>query len=93
MARQNTSSKRFGARYGSKTRRNVDEAEKRDAECEECGAKLEREAIGIWKCEGCGKKVTGGSYKPDTGAEEMLDKALQVETEELEAAKEQIEGE
>ncbi|PSH01431.1 MAG: 50S ribosomal protein L37ae [Nanohaloarchaea archaeon SW_10_44_10] len=92
MPRQNSSSKRFGARYGSKTRRNVDEAEKRDSVCEECGEELEREAAGIWKCTGCGKKTAGGAYRADTGAEEMLDKALQVGTEELEEAQEIVEG-
>jgi large subunit ribosomal protein L37Ae len=88
----NKSSKRFGSRYGSKIRKNVDEAEKRDGVCPECESELERGAAGIWKCKGCGKKFTGGAYKPDTGAEEMLDKALQVGTEELEQAQEKIEG-
>lgn len=92
MPRKNSSSKRFGARYGSKTRRNVDEAEKRNSKCKECGEKLTREAAGIWKCRGCGKKVSGGSYKADTGAEEMLNKALQVGTEELEEAQDIVEG-
>ncbi|MFT4892668.1 MAG: ribosomal protein eL43 [Candidatus Nanohaloarchaea archaeon] len=92
MPRKNSSSKRFGSRYGSKTRRNVDEAEKRDSKCGECGEELERQAAGIWECTGCGKKISGGSYRADTGAEEMLDKALQVGTEELEEAQEIVEG-
>lgn len=92
MPRKNKSSKRFGSRYGSKIRKNVDEAESRDNyKCPECGGKLEREAAGVWKCKSCNTKMTGGAYKPDTGAKEMLKKALQVETEELEAAKEAIE--
>lgn len=84
MPRKNKSSKRFGARYGSKTRRNVDEAEERDD-------RFERVSAGVWKDKETGEKFAGGAYKPDTGAEEMLDKALQVGTEELEAAKEKIE--
>ncbi len=84
MARKNKSSKRFGSRYGRKIRENVDEAESRED-------KYERVAPGVWKDKETGKKFTGGAYKPDTGAEEILKKALQVETEELEEAKEAIE--
>lgn len=86
MPRKNTSSKRFGARYGSKTRRNVDEAEKKEEG-------FERVAAGVWKDKETGRKVAGGAYRTDTGAEETLNKALQVSTEELEEAKEQIEDE
>ena len=82
---KNRSSKRFGARYGSRIRKNVDEAEK-DYE------DFERVAAGIWKNKETGEKIAGGAFKPETGATEMLNKALKVETEELEAAKEQIEG-
>ncbi|MFB6190334.1 MAG: 50S ribosomal protein L37ae [Candidatus Nanohaloarchaea archaeon] len=85
-------SKRFGARYGSKIRKNVDAAETGGGECPECGAELERKASGIWKCMDCGSKVAGGAYRQDTGAEESLRRALQVGTEELEEAKEAVEG-
>ncbi|MFB6158755.1 MAG: 50S ribosomal protein L37ae [Candidatus Nanohalobium sp.] len=90
----NKSSKRFGSRYGSRVRKNVDEAEERDYSCPECGNDLDRDAAGIWSCEKCGRKFAGGSYKPDTGAGEMLQKALELEEgiEELEEAKEEIEG-
>jgi len=84
MPRKNASSKRFGSRYGNRIRKNVDEAEQKDEE-------YERIAAGIWKHRETGEVVAGGAYKPDTGAEELLTKALQVETEELEKAKEQIE--
>lgn len=80
----NNPSKRFGSRYGAKIRKNVDEAESHDD-------RYERVASGIWKDKETGKKFAGGAFKPDTGAEEILQKALQVETEELEEAKEQIE--
>ncbi len=83
---KNRSSKRFGARYGSKIRQNVDEAEK-----EHEG--YERIAAGIWKDKETGEKVAGGAYRPDTGAQEILNKALKVDTEELEEAKERIEDE
>lgn len=84
MPKKNKSSKRFGARYGAKIRKNVDEAESHDD-------RYERVASGIWKDKETGEKFAGGAFKPDTGAEEMLNKALQVETEELEEAKEAIE--
>lgn len=83
---KNKSSKRFGARYGSKIRKNVDEAEAKDD-------RYERVAAGIWKDKETGKKFAGGAFRPDTGADEIMEKALKVETEELEAAKEQIEDE
>ena len=84
----NKSSKRFGARYGSRIRKNVDKAEQKHEG-------YERVAAGIWKDKETGKKVAGGAFKPDTGAEEILDKALKsgvkVELEELEEAKEELE--
>lgn len=83
---QRKSSKRFGSRYGSKIRQNVDEAESRDD-------RYERIAAGIWLDKETGKKFAGGAFKPDTGADKIMEKALKVETEELEAAKEQIEDE
>ena len=86
MPRKNKSSKRFGSRYGSKIRRNVDEAESRDK-------RYERVAAGIWIDKETGKKFAGGAYRPDTGADDIMEKALKVETEELELAKEAIEEE
>lgn len=88
---EGTPSKRFGARYGSKTRQNVDAAETGEGECPDCGEELERQASGIWVCSGCDRKVAGGAYEQDTGAEESLRRALQVGTEELEEAKEAVE--
>lgn len=84
MPRKNKSSKRFGARYGNKIRKNVDEAE-------ETPEGYKRVAAGVWIEKETGKKVAGGAYDVDTGAEETMKKALQVETEELEEAKEAIE--
>ncbi|MFB6244979.1 MAG: hypothetical protein ABEJ03_01390 [Candidatus Nanohaloarchaea archaeon] len=84
MARKNASSRRFGSRYGSKTRENVDEAESSEEG-------YERVSAGVWKDSETGRKIAGGAYRVDTGAEETMKKALQVETEELEEAKEEIE--
>jgi len=83
---QRKSSKRFGSRYGNKIRQNVDEAEAKDD-------RYERIAAGIWLDKETGEKFAGGAFRPDTGADEIMEKALKVETEELEAAKEQIEDE
>lgn len=82
---ENRSSKRFGSRYGNRIRKNVDEAEK--------GVEgYKRVAAGIWKDKKTGEVVAGGSFKKDTGAKEMLNKALELEggPEELEEAKEEI---
>lgn len=94
MPEKNRSSKRFGARYGNRIRKNVDEAESRHENCPECESSLERTAAGVWQCEKCGRKFTGGSYKFDTGAKEQLQKALELDEgfEELEEAKEEIES-
>jgi ribosomal protein L37AE/L43A len=85
----NSSSKRFGPRYGNRIRKNVDEAESSPEG-------FERVAAGIWRDED-GRKVAGGAFDRDTGAQEILDKALksgpQVEVEELKEAKEELEDE
>ncbi|MFB6191283.1 MAG: hypothetical protein ABEJ64_02550, partial [Candidatus Nanohaloarchaea archaeon] len=80
-------------RYGNKIRKNVDAAETGTGECPDCGEELERRASGIWECNSCDRKVAGGAYEQDTGAEESLRRALQVGTEELEEAKEAVEDE
>ncbi len=79
------SSKRFGARYGNRIRKNVDEAEAEDEN-------FERVSAGIWKNKETGEIVTGGAYKPDTGANQLMKKALKTdgEIEELEEAKEEL---
>lgn len=79
-------SKRFGSRYGNRIRKNVDEAEKKDDE-------YERISAGVWKHKETGKIVAGGAYTPETGAKQMMKKALntEVEVEELEQAKEELE--
>lgn len=90
MSEARTSGK-FGPRYGAKVRRNYDQTTEYDDQCPECGAdRIEKESSAIWICGKCGEKFAGGAYEPDSGAAEMLDRALQVETEELEAAKEEL---
>ncbi|MFC7166816.1 50S ribosomal protein L37ae [Halospeciosus flavus] len=69
-ARTTGSSGRFGARYGRVARRRVSEIESdknADHTCPECGAeKVGRAGTGIWTCEKCGYKFTGGAYRPET---------------------------
>jgi large subunit ribosomal protein L37Ae len=88
------SSKRFGSRYGSRIRKNVDEAEERDYECPECGSEVDRNTAGVWECTKCGQKFAGGAYSFETGAQEMIQKALELDEglEELEEAKEEVDA-
>lgn len=88
------SSKRFGSRYGSRIRKNVDEAEERDYKCPECGSDVDRNTAGVWECTKCDKKFAGGAYSFETGAQEMIQKALELDEglEELEEAKEEVDA-
>lgn len=62
--------KRFGSRYGSKPRKEVDEIEKKKKQsyrCPRCTKKtLEWESFGVWKCRSCGLKLAGGAWTPIT---------------------------
>jgi ribosomal protein L37AE/L43A len=53
--------------------------------------KLKRVAPGVWKDTKTGKKVAGGAYDADTGAEKRIQKAIREGTEELEEAQERLE--
>ncbi len=60
--------------------------------CPECSReRLQRESAGIWKCKACGKKITGGAFKSDTGAVDRIEKTLGKEFEELEEEFEEVE--
>lgn len=77
------SSKRFGSRYGKGIRNKVSDIEKDQKDehkCPNCGSeKLKRESTGVWKCKKCEEKVAGGAWKPKTGAEKIMEKALKKE--------------
>ncbi len=59
---------RFGSRYGRRPKLRVSKIEKISKgtyECPSCHKNgLKRESFGIWKCKKCGKKITGGAFKP-----------------------------
>lgn len=78
MAKEKSkSSKRFGSRYGKKTRDNIAEAEegyKKTRKCPECGKeRLKRISSGIWECKSCGAKIAGGAFSPTTETAEILE--------------------
>ncbi len=55
---------KYGSRYGSKIRKKILKIEsKQTKNCPYCGRKqVKRVAAGIWKCDKCENKFTGGSY-------------------------------
>jgi len=60
--------KRFGPRYGLKTRRRLNEIEGgyrgKKLRCSKCGAvKLKRVAAGIWQCLKCRNKFASHAYR------------------------------
>ena len=60
------STKRFGARYGRRTRHRLAEIEQEQRKKHRCiychALKVKRIAVGIWNCEKCGSKFTGKAY-------------------------------
>ena len=62
---------RFGPHYGTRNRNNwrdVMERLKGVQKCPRCESKAKnmREFIGVWKCEKCGARWTGGAWDPST---------------------------
>ncbi|QEE14723.1 50S ribosomal protein L37ae [Promethearchaeum syntrophicum] len=62
---------RFGARYGSKLRkqwRDITSKQKGITKCPKCNTKLPnmREFVGVWHCKKCGATWTGGSWESAT---------------------------
>ena len=87
------SAKRFGARYGSKTKHKFAKIEKEQRKkhgCPYCNnVKVKRVAVGIWHCRKCNSKFTGKAYSvaklvgvEETEEEKKLDKTELVKPEE-----------
>ncbi|KAL3317318.1 60S ribosomal protein L37A [Cichlidogyrus casuarinus] len=57
---------KYGTRYGASIRKTVKKLEisqHAKYKCSFCGKDtLKREAVGIWKCKKCSKKIAGGAY-------------------------------
>ncbi|MBI5391307.1 50S ribosomal protein L37ae [Candidatus Woesearchaeota archaeon] len=58
--------KRLGARYGRKIREKLADIEVRQKAAYKCPycmkPKVKRLVVGIWQCNGCNAKFTGGAY-------------------------------
>jgi len=82
--------KRFGARYGRKTKEKFGKIEKEQRKLHKCpycnNIKVKREAVGIWNCKKCKSRFAGRAYsiskkaiiKEDTKKEELEEKKEQV---------------
>jgi len=75
-----SSTGRFQARYGVKSRsriRNVELQQKLKHICPNCGhKKVTRKDTSIWQCKKCDIKFAGGAYIPSTESGEHVDKIL-----------------
>jgi len=68
MAKKATygSVKRFGSRYGKRLRDRygaIETEQRKSHKCPYCNyEKVERQAVGIWKCDKCGSKFASKAY-------------------------------
>ena len=88
------SAKRFGARYGRKTKlkfSNVETEQRKLHKCPYCNkTAVKRIALGIWQCRKCDVKFAGKAYSLTRKivakeAEEMLEEPQAMEEEQTEA--------
>ena len=95
------SAKRFGPRYGAKTKHlfaKIEKEQRKRHKCPYCNAiKVKRVVLGIWQCRKCNAKFTGKAYtinKPIIAEEEAEAKETgeKIEEEASEEAMEEDEG-
>ncbi|MFZ3077324.1 MAG: 50S ribosomal protein L37ae [Candidatus Aenigmatarchaeota archaeon] len=71
---------RFGARYGTKTKKVVaviERLQNQRQKCPECErSTLKRAASGIWNCGKCGLQIGGGAYLPESVATKVIVESL-----------------
>ena len=91
------SAKRFGARYGSKTKHMFAKIEKEQRKLHKCpycsNVKVKRIAVGIWECRKCSSKFTGKAYtigKPITAEEPVVEE--KIKEEEMEKADDSLDS-
>ncbi len=94
------SAKRFGSRYGRRTRHKfarVEAEQKKAHKCPYCSVpKVGRVAAGIWSCKKCGAKFTGRAYtvpkkvviKQEASREEILAETREEKKKEKESKEE-----
>lgn len=65
MPKKKITARGFGARYGKSVRQKYAEVEskqRKKQKCPFCKKTAKRLAVGIWKCQKCGKKFASGAY-------------------------------
>jgi len=74
------SASRFGSRYGTPLKQEVNEIEKiqKTAQiCPQCGKKsLKRKGYAKWVCKKCGAVVAGGAYYPQTDVGAIVERII-----------------
>jgi len=102
VVKQHGSVKRFGARYGTKTKYRFGKIESEQRKLHKClycnKVKVKRVAMGIWQCRACDSKFVGKAYSvqkkiefAEESAEEMP-KAQEEITETKEEVQEEAES-
>lgn len=71
---------RYGPRYGTRTKKAVaaiEKLQKKKQKCPVCErSALKRVAAGIWLCNKCGAKMSGGAYFPESAATKIVRRSV-----------------
>lgn len=72
---------RYGARAGRKLRQVVSDIEavqRANHVCPHCQKEsVKRLSFGVWECRSCGRKMSGGAYKPVTPQMKQVEQAIE----------------